>query len=427
VKFNVTSQERRQPLALAVRLTGKFPTGDRDAGAGTGEFDGFADLVLSREAGGVEFAGFGGLAMRGDPDDVNLSDGLRWGAGAGFPSRGPLRVTGEVFGEWAFEGEVTAPAGFVVGSDGSLSPATSRLHDAVTTAAGLTWQHRSGLLLGAAMTYRFGLGTEDPTNQQLSGGDAIGMEFRIGFHRGVGAYVPPPPAVAAAPALPAPSTAPTPEPAAAAPAQAANRAPVVRAVCDPCTTTPDGVVALRAEATDPDGDALTIRWSTTGGTIADTRAAVTEWRAETSPGLVTLTVVAEDGRGAMATDTVTIAVIAGEDAAFEDVHFDFDRYNLRQDALAVLEPVITALTAQPAMRLLIEGHTCDIGTVEYNLALGERRAASVRDYLVRRGIAADRISTMSFGEEKPAHDNTRVETRRLNRRAVLVVRAFESN
>ena len=74
------------------------------------------------------------------------------------------------------------------------------------------------------------------------------------------------------------------------------------------------------------------------------------------------------------------------------------------------------------MRLEIEGHTCNIGTAEYNLALGERRAMSVREYLVSQGISADRLRTVSYGEERPKHDNAREETRRLNRRAALTVR-----
>jgi outer membrane protein OmpA-like peptidoglycan-associated protein len=80
------------------------------------------------------------------------------------------------------------------------------------------------------------------------------------------------------------------------------------------------------------------------------------------------------------------------------------------------------LQQQPQTRIEIEGHTCNIGTAEYNLALGDRRANSVRDCFVSRGISADRIGTVSYGEERPKHDNAREDTRRLNRRAVLVVR-----
>jgi outer membrane protein OmpA-like peptidoglycan-associated protein len=179
---------------------------------------------------------------------------------------------------------------------------------------------------------------------------------------------------------------------------------------------------LRAEATDPDGDVLTYQWSATGGTLTDTRSAQTMWRAETSPGLVTFTVAVDDGRGGRATDTVTINVTVGEGAYnFTDVLFDFDSSTLRPDMLPVLEPVIAALNQNPGINLLIEGHTCNIGTAEYNLALGERRASSVRNHLIRRGIAAERISTASYGEEHPAHDNSQEHTRRLNRRAEFVV------
>jgi outer membrane protein OmpA-like peptidoglycan-associated protein len=80
------------------------------------------------------------------------------------------------------------------------------------------------------------------------------------------------------------------------------------------------------------------------------------------------------------------------------------------------------MQADATLNLTIEGHTCSIGTNEYNMALGERRANAVRDYLVSRGIAATRLSTISYGEENPAHDNSREETRRLNRRAHLVAR-----
>jgi outer membrane protein OmpA-like peptidoglycan-associated protein len=88
----------------------------------------------------------------------------------------------------------------------------------------------------------------------------------------------------------------------------------------------------------------------------------------------------------------------------------------------ILDDAITQLRANPAMRITIEGHTCNIGTAEYNLALGERRANAVRDYLTNRGIGADRMQTVSYGEERPKHDNSREETRRLNRRAALTVR-----
>ncbi len=140
-----------------------------------------------------------------------------------------------------------------------------------------------------------------------------------------------------------------------------------------------------------------------------------------------VTITVDDGRGGTATDTVTIQVVrpAVRELEFEDVHFDFDRYSLRPEATRILDEAIKALQDNPELRLEIEGHTCNIGTAEYNLALGERRAYSVRDYLSSRGIGSDRIRTVSYGEERPKHDNSREETRRLNRRAALVVRVTQ--
>ena len=140
------------------------------------------------------------------------------------------------------------------------------------------------------------------------------------------------------------------------------------------------------------------------------------------PELVTVTV--DDGHGHTASDMVTIQVVrpAQKEYTFEDVHFDFDRYTLRPEATRVLDEAVRAMKENATLKLQIEGHTCNIGTAEYNLALGERRAQAVRNYLTSRGISADRLSTVSYGEERPKYDNAREETRRMNRRAALVVR-----
>jgi len=124
-----------------------------------------------------------------------------------------------------------------------------------------------------------------------------------------------------------------------------------------------------------------------------------------------------------ATGTAKLMNLAqGIELTFEDVYFDFDRSTLRPEALRLLDDAIAKLQANPDRSIVIEGHTCNIGTAEYNLALGNRRATSVRDYLQSRGVAANRMETRSFGEERPKFDNAREETRRLNRRAALVVR-----
>ena len=93
----------------------------------------------------------------------------------------------------------------------------------------------------------------------------------------------------------------------------------------------------------------------------------------------------------------------------------------------MLDEAVNALRQDTNLRIEIEGHTCNIGTAEYNLALGDRRARSVQQYLASNGIAADRLTTVSFGEEQPKHDNSREETRRLNRRAALTVQLVAGN
>jgi outer membrane protein OmpA-like peptidoglycan-associated protein len=181
---------------------------------------------------------------------------------------------------------------------------------------------------------------------------------------------------------------------------------------------------VTADASDPDGDTLTYQWNAPAGTLTNARDRQTPWTAPMQEGPVPVTITVSDGKGGTATDAVTIQVLRPvvKEITFEDVHFDFDRYSLRPEATRALDEAIKSLQENPELRLEIEGHTCNIGTAEYNLALGERRATAVRAYLASRGIGADRLRTVSYGEERPKHDNAREETRRLNRRAALVVR-----
>ncbi|HET6369903.1 MAG TPA: peptidoglycan-associated lipoprotein Pal [Nitrospiria bacterium] len=88
-------------------------------------------------------------------------------------------------------------------------------------------------------------------------------------------------------------------------------------------------------------------------------------------------------------------------SGLEDAFFDFDQWTLRSDAKAVLEKNARWLTTHPGVSIRIEGHCDERGTNEYNLALGERRSKSVRNYLVNLGIDAKRFSVISYGEEKP--------------------------
>jgi peptidoglycan-associated lipoprotein len=85
----------------------------------------------------------------------------------------------------------------------------------------------------------------------------------------------------------------------------------------------------------------------------------------------------------------------------ENIHFDFDKYDLKPKAMMILDEKAAYLREHPEVRVLIEGHCDDRGTNEYNLALGDRRANSAKNYLVRSGVAESRITTISYGEEQP--------------------------
>src|SRR5581483_6596792 len=87
--------------------------------------------------------------------------------------------------------------------------------------------------------------------------------------------------------------------------------------------------------------------------------------------------------------------------ALKPVYFDFDRAAIRPDAAGVLDANAGWLREHPDLLLFIEGHCDERGTNEYNLALGERRARAVRDYLVAHGVDAERITMTSYGEERP--------------------------
>jgi outer membrane protein OmpA-like peptidoglycan-associated protein len=182
---------------------------------------------------------------------------------------------------------------------------------------------------------------------------------------------------------------------------------------------------VTAVAQDPDGDTLAYRWTAPQGRLQSGSDRQTVWTAPAQEGAVQLTVLVDDGKGGTASAVTTIQVVRGApvvELTFEDVYFDFDRSTLRPEALRLLDDAVAKLQANPDKQLVIEGHTCSIGTAEYNLALGERRARSVLEYLTSRGVAAGRLETRSYGEERPKFDNAREETRRLNRRAALVVK-----
>jgi peptidoglycan-associated lipoprotein len=192
-----------------------------------------------------------------------------------------------------------------------------------------------------------------------------------------------------------------------------NRPPTVRARCEPCTVEVGKTSTVTGDAQDPDGDTLAYRWSAPAGRFANQGDRQTVWTAPMQEGPVPATITVDDGKGGTATATVNIQVVRGPavvELNFEDVYFDFDRSTLRPEALRLLDDAVARLQANPDKNIVIEGHTCNIGTAEYNLALGDRRANSVKEYLTSRGVPANRLETRSYGEERPS-STTRAKRR----------------
>jgi peptidoglycan-associated lipoprotein len=121
----------------------------------------------------------------------------------------------------------------------------------------------------------------------------------------------------------------------------------------------------------------------------------------------------------------TAAVTPGSAAEFtqnvgDRVFFGYDSYELTPDAQGTLERQATWLKTYPAVTIVVEGHCDERGTREYNLALGERRAAAVANYLVALGVDPNRIQTISYGKERPAVDGHDETAWSQNRRGVTV-------
>jgi peptidoglycan-associated lipoprotein len=110
-----------------------------------------------------------------------------------------------------------------------------------------------------------------------------------------------------------------------------------------------------------------------------------------------------------------------ESKLLKDIRFDYDKYDIRRVDEGILRENAAFLKKNPKMKIQIEGHCDERGTVEYNLALGERRANNTKRYLVSLGITSDRISTISFGKERPLDPGHNEEAWAKNRRAHIVV------
>ena len=106
-----------------------------------------------------------------------------------------------------------------------------------------------------------------------------------------------------------------------------------------------------------------------------------------------------------------------------DIHFEFDRYEIRTDEAVVLDANAELMKANPSWLVLIEGHADQRGTTDYNLALSDRRARASMNYLVSRGVRANRVNVISYGKERPVCKDASEDCWSKNRRAHFLVKA----
>ncbi|HET9804150.1 MAG TPA: peptidoglycan-associated lipoprotein Pal [Candidatus Acidoferrum sp.] len=180
-------------------------------------------------------------------------------------------------------------------------------------------------------------------------------------------------------------------------------------------------VTLQANPTSINkGDATTLSWSSTNATqltiSPEVGAVAPEGSTKVTPSDSTTYTITAGGPGGSADASVRVTVAAPPPPPQEtkapdwtelfmkevrDAYFDLDKADLRPDAREALTKTAEFLRNYPQAKVTIEGHCDERGSTEYNLALGDRRAAAVKQFLVSQGISADRMSTVSFGKEKP--------------------------
>ena len=116
-----------------------------------------------------------------------------------------------------------------------------------------------------------------------------------------------------------------------------------------------------------------------------------------------------------------VAVTEEKPSQFDDVRFDYDKSEVKEDGRKSCQVVADFLKKNPGAKILIEGHCDERGTEQYNLALGDRRANSAKDFLATLGVDASRIRTVSYGEERPFEEGQSDSALAQNRRAHLVL------
>ncbi len=324
----------------------KFGTGDEEKIYATGETDFGARFFLTKGMGNLGFTLNAGYTVIGEPEDYDYDDEINYGGGITLKLSDHLTFITELTGSTAIsEGMENDPLDITIGA---------RLHT------------EKSLVVGLGARYAL---SEDIDHCPIGG------VLNIGYY----------------PWVPTPT--PLPE----------NHAPTVSLSADKTSIIAGNTVTINATASDPDGDTLYYKWYIAD--VAQASRGSTFLFDKTDTGIHVVRCTVDDGRGGMASDSVLMTVlpkvvIPKIKLEFKTEHFEFDNATLSEEYKEYLRKFAEAMmTDYRDMDVLIEGYTCPIGTEAYNLALGQRRADAVKDYLISLGVDESRIHTLSHGED----------------------------
>jgi outer membrane protein OmpA-like peptidoglycan-associated protein len=203
----------------------------------------------------------------------------------------------------------------------------------------------------------------------------------------------------------------------------AKGAPVVRATANPSSGTPPLAVDFRCIATS-DASIKGYSWDFGDGSTSTEQ---NPHHTYASAGNYNATCSATDNNNMVGTASAPVSVAMAAAPAtkrsivLRGINFDFDKANIKPEAEPVLDAAVDVLKENPDVKVRVGGHTDSVGTDAYNQGLSERRAKSVRDYLVKHGIDASRLTAVGFGESQPVADNKTKDGRAQNRRVTLDV------
>jgi OOP family OmpA-OmpF porin len=202
--------------------------------------------------------------------------------------------------------------------------------------------------------------------------------------------------------------------------------PTARITCEPRSGEPPLQVSFRGTSPDTDREITSYAWDFGDGGRSSDQHATHVYR---SPGSYTSTLTVTDDDGLTGTASCMVQVSAPAPPPAESrrivlrgINFDFDSAQIKPEFEPVLDVAVQELQDNPTISVEVAGHTDSTGADEYNQGLSERRANSVVDYLVSKGVDRSRLSSVGHGESQPVADNSSADGRAQNRRVELNVR-----